>query len=129
MYRFLSLLLVFGSLGACAQEKGEANINLNVTEVSELIAANPKLVLIDVRTPEEFAQGHLKEAQLLNFYDANFKEEAAKLDPEMEYVVYCRSGGRSAKATAMLQELGFGMVHNMSGGIMAWNRADLQTEQ
>ncbi len=128
MYRILSFLFIFSTLGACAQSAGGANqTNMNVQEVNTLLDENKEVVLIDVRTPDEFNQGHLEGADLINFYGANFQDEVAKLDKEKEYVIYCRSGGRSGKAVNMMQQMGFKNVHNMSGGILAWNRANLKT--
>ncbi len=112
-------LLVTG-LSACAQNGGS---NLDVTQVSQMIADNEDIVLIDVRTPEEFMQGHLDGAKLINFYDANFQEEVKKLDTAKKYVVYCRSGGRSAKSVNAMKKLGFSEVYNMSGGVLAWQSA------
>ncbi len=127
MTRLLSFLLIFSALSACAQSEGTNQTNLNVEEVSQLLEQNKEVVLIDVRTPQEFEQGHLKGADLINYYGANFKDEVAKLDKDKEYVIYCRSGGRSGKAVNMMHGLGFEKIHNMSGGILAWNRANFET--
>lgn len=88
-----------------------------------MLAEDENIVLIDVRTPEEFQQGHLEGAKLINFYDANFQDEVKKLDQAKKYVVYCRSGGRSAKSVDAMKKLGFSEVYNMSGGVLAWQRA------
>lgn len=128
MYRILSFLIVFSALGACAQSAGGANqANLNVQEVNTLLDTDKEVVLIDVRTPEEYKQGHIEGSDLINFYGSDFQNEIAKLDKGKEYVIYCRSGGRSGKAVNMMQQMGFEKVHNMSGGILAWNRANLKT--
>lgn len=129
MIRLFSFLLIFSALGACAQSPNAKQTNLNVEEVSQLLTDNKEIVLIDVRTPDEYQQGHIAGSQLINFYGNNFKDEIAKLDQEKEYVIYCRSGGRSGKAVNMMQEMGFQNVHNMSGGILAWNRANYKTEK
>lgn len=128
MYKILSFLLVFSALGACAQSADVSKqTNLNVKEVNQLLQDNKEVVLIDVRTPEEYEQGHLEGSNLINFYGDSFQQEIGKLDKEKEYVIYCRSGGRSGKAVNMMQQMGFAKVHNMSGGILAWNRASLKT--
>lgn len=115
-------LLVTG-LSACAQKGGS---NLDVNQVSEMVSENQDIILIDVRTPEEFQQGHLEGAKLINFYDANFQEEIKKLDSAKKYVVYCRSGGRSSKSVSAMKKMGFTEVYNMSGGVLAWQREDLE---
>ena len=117
---FLIALLVTG-LSACAQSSGS---NLDVSQVSQMILDKENIVLIDVRTPEEFQEGHLEGAKLINFYDANFQEEVKKLDASKKYVVYCRSGGRSSKSVSAMKKIGFKDVYNMSGGVLAWQRAN-----
>lgn len=130
MYRLLSFLLVLSTLGACAQTaQSGARTDLNVNEVSQMMAEAKDIVLIDVRTPQEYQQGHLKGSELMNIYDAEFESRLKELDKEKEYVIYCRSGGRSGKAASMMEKMGFTNIHNMKGGILAWNRAGLKTEQ
>jgi len=132
MSRYLGIFLILISMGACAQsESSEATtqLNLDVQQVSELVKANTEVVLIDVRTPDEYAKGHLEGSNLINFYDPKFKEKVDELDKDVEYVVYCRSGGRSANAVELMQGLGFTKIHNMKGGILAWNRAGLPTQE
>jgi rhodanese-related sulfurtransferase len=123
MRKLLLLVLLVTGLSACAQKGGT---NLDVNQVSEMLAENPDIVLIDVRTPKEFNQGHLDGAKLINFYDPNFQGEVEKLDSAKKYVVYCRSGGRSAKSVNAMKKMGFKDVYNMSGGVLAWQGADLE---
>ena len=130
MSRFFSLVLVLSTLGACAQNTQEGSrTDLSVTEVAELVKADKKVVILDVRTPAEYQQGHIDNAQLMNIYDSDFEDRLKTLDKEVEYVVYCRSGGRSGKAAGMMENLGFTNLHNMKGGILAWNRAALPTKK
>ena len=123
MRNLLLMTLLVTGLSACAQKGGS---NLAVNQVSEMLADSQEIVLIDVRTPEEFQQGHLEGATLINFYDANFQEELKKLDSTKKYVVYCRSGGRSSKSVKAMKKMGFNDVYNMSGGVLAWQRAELE---
>lgn len=83
------------------------------------------LVVLDVRTPEEYAEGHLDGAVLVDFYDANFAEQLAALDPETPYLVYCRSGNRSGQTLGIMQQLGFASAVDIDGGILAWADAGL----
>jgi rhodanese-related sulfurtransferase len=77
------------------------------TEVSEAAAvAVSDAVIIDVRTPEEFAAGHLDGALLIDFKNPTFGDEIAKLDPSASYIIYCRSGNRSAQAATRMREIG-----------------------
>jgi rhodanese-related sulfurtransferase len=83
------------------------------------------LVVLDVRTPEEFAEGHLDGALLVDFYDADFSAQLAALDPDVPYLVYCRSGNRSGQTLAIMDELGFESAVDVDGGIVAWAGAGL----
>lgn len=93
------------------------------------VADNPPedLVILDVRTQEEFDEGHLEGAIMIDFYRDDFAEELAKLDPNVPYLLYCRSGNRSGQTTAIMQTLGFSDVSDIDGGILAWNQAGLAT--
>lgn len=83
------------------------------------------LVVLDVRTPEEFAEGHLDGAVLVDFYDADFTDQLAALDPDVPYLVYCQSGNRSGQTLSVMDQLGFSSVVDVGGGIVAWNAAGL----
>jgi rhodanese-related sulfurtransferase len=93
-------------------------------EAQELVAGGDVRVL-DVRTPEEFAEGHVAGATLIDFYEPDFAERIAALDRDATYVVYCRSGNRSGQATALMAEQGFSAVHDVDGGVLAWEAAGL----
>jgi len=95
-------------------------------QAAATIAAAPSdLVILDVRTPEEFAEGHIEGAVLLDFYREDFADELASFDPDVPYVLYCRSGNRSSGARAIMSELGFRSVEDVDGGIVGWQQAGL----
>ena len=79
-----------------------------------------KVQLIDIRTPEEFEEGHLEAAVNIDFLSEDFLKEMAKLDEDRPLLIYCRSGNRSAKATLQLQEQGFSHITDLKGGYEAW---------
>lgn len=85
-------------------------------------------VLLDVRTPGEFAQGHYVGAQNLDFYSPNFKSELSKLPKDTTYFIYCRSGNRSGQTLQLMKQLGFKKVYNLQGGI-AGSGAILEIEK
>lgn len=97
------------------------NRDVDVAEFSAL-AANGKGLLLDVRTPEEYAEGHLEGCTLIDFNSPGFQAEIAKLDRNQPVYLYCRSGGRSGRAADMMTDMGFKEVYNLEGGIMAWQR-------
>lgn len=86
------------SVASCGVETAETSQAATVT-VGDA-------VIIDVRTPEEFAAGHLDGALLIDVKNPSFDTEIAKLDPTAEYIVYCRSGNRSAQAADRMREVG-----------------------
>ncbi len=86
---------------------------------------NPDFKIVDVRTPKEFSEGHLDKAVLVDFYAKVFSEELQKLDKDKTYLIYCRSGRRSGNTLALMKELGFKKVYDMSGGILGWNAEKL----
>lgn len=120
---FLILLSLLG-LNACANAQSKTYTDLNVENFSKFLS-NDSVQLLDVRTPEEFAEGHIEDATNLNVYDKNFIEEAMKsLDSSKPVAVYCRSGKRSADAAQKLSEKGFKVI-NLKGGILAWKANNL----
>ena len=81
------------------------------------------VVVIDVRTPDEFASGHLPNAININFESGNFDQEISTLDKSKTYAVYCRSGNRSGQATAKMAKAGFKNIYDLDGGIIDWQNA------
>lgn len=88
--------------------------DLNPAEFVERVKQEPGVVL-DVRTPGEFASGHLKNAKNLDLMSGQFAAAVAKLDKSKTYYLYCASGGRSASAAGMLASNGFEKVYNAGG--------------
>ena len=81
--------------------------------------------IIDVRTPQEFAEGHIAGAELIDISQPDFAERIAALDPAATYFVYCRSDNRSGVATEMMLGMGFTSMFELRGGTVAWQQAGL----
>lgn len=77
------------------------------------IAVGPDTIVIDVRTPGEFAAGHLEGARLLDLNGGELEKALPELDPDAEYLVYCRSGNRSGQAKALMEKAGIADVTNL----------------
>lgn len=92
--------------GACSGEESSATPD-TVVIAAPTTAEKGMLVLLDVRTPDEFAAGHLQGAVNIDIEDASFADKIAELDKNGHYVVYCRSGRRSAVAVQALKDAGF----------------------
>lgn len=113
------LLAALGLTTACGQDIYE---NTDVQGFSGLIA-DTSVVLLDVRTAAEFAEGHIKGAVLIDQGQSGFVEKAkATLPIDKKIAVYCRSGRRSANAAGKLADIGYKCV-NLKGGIIAWKDA------
>ena len=111
------------TLSACGSEASSVT-NLSVTQFAEEIK-QPSIQVLDVRTPAEFAEGHLANSLNIDFQSGNFDSQIQTLDKSKSYAVYCRSGVRSAMAAEEMSHLGFKFVSNMVGGILEWSAAGL----
>ncbi|MBS9767175.1 MAG: thioredoxin family protein [Flavobacteriaceae bacterium] len=80
------------------------------------------VILLDVRTSEEVAQGQIEGSSSINFYDEDFVEKINLINKSKVICVYCRSGNRSSKAAKIMQENGFNRIYNLDGGTMAWSQ-------
>lgn len=107
------------ALIACGNTGGKVN-NLSVADFATKIS-DSSVVLMDVRTPGEFASGHIAGATNLDFESGVFDQEIQKLDKSKVYAVYCRSGNRSGQATAIMAKDGFKAIFNLDGGIINWS--------
>ena len=86
------------------------------------------LVVLDVRTPAEFAAGHLPRAVQLDIHAADFEAKLASLDRTPVYLVYCRTQNRSGRAAETMRRMGFGQVTVMLGGFTEWSRRGFPVE-
>ncbi|MCL9769985.1 rhodanese-like domain-containing protein [Flavobacterium sp. HXWNR69] len=117
--KVLSLVVLMFGMTSCMKTQTEG---VQVLEVSkyETKLKQPNVQLLDVRTPEEFSEGHLENAINIDVTAEDFDAKVAGLDKEKPVMVYCKSGGRSAKASARLKELGFKTISDLEGGITNW---------
>ena len=97
--------------------------NIDTDRFREL-TQSPDTVVLDVRQPGEVAQGKIKGAKVINVMSPDFAEKAAQLPRDKTYLVYCRSGNRSALACGKMAGLGFEKLYNLEGGYMAWRRRE-----
>ena len=104
--------------------------NISLQEAFNLIQQNQDsedFVIIDVRTPGEFAGEHIENAVNIDFDSENFADELDKLDKDRTYLIYCNTGIRSGQALEVMEKLDFREVYNMSGGIIEWKADGLPT--
>ena len=125
-------LLLAATFISCGQGNGGAQsgalVHLGPAEFSQAIQKN-EVVLIDVRTPEEYQGGYIQGAKNLNYFGADFEESISSFAKEKPVYVYCASGGRSEAACEDLVKNGVVSVYNLSGGMEAWRDENLPVEK
>lgn len=112
-----------------AQGEVSSYRDVSVEEASALITGEPPAQVIDVRTPAEFAQGHIEGAINIDVKSETFLEDLAKLDKGATYVLHCKSGARSARALEAMKGESFNSVAHMNSGFDGWTGAGLPTAQ
>ena len=124
MRKLLLILLTFLGINGCMNAHNKDYVNMDVERFAEYLS-NDSVQLVDVRTPEEYTEGHIAGSRNINVFNSDFIDEAEKaLDKSKPVAVYCRSGKRSADAAKILAENGFNVV-NLEGGILAWKENHL----
>jgi len=134
-------LVIFLSLTACSNGQSRTE---NATSGREQVAAGQykdadvatfrklwkekKGILLDVRTPGEFKQGHVPGAIDIDFLSDDFVEKVSKLDKDTTYLIYCRSGHRSHQAGTKMKQLGYKVV-NLEGGFLHWEEEGYEIEK
>lgn len=123
---FLSAFFYANTMSAQNQTR-EAKVK--VEEFEQKIKSSDDPQIVDVRTPEEYKKGHVKDALNVDWNSEEFDNMVKALDKNQPVYVYCLSGGRSAKAAERLKETGFTEIYELEGGMMAWNNAEKPTVQ
>ena len=126
MNKLIFLLLLTINFASCqnnesSKQDGTISQLLEPKEFLAKFKATKGAQLIDVRTPEEVAEGALEGAQNININDADFKDKLSKLDKNKAVFVYCRSGGRSGRCAQTCKEMGFKEIYDMKGGWLAYS--------
>ena len=113
---FLSILFFTSCKSKQESNQNEESFkNLTVEEVIILLEANPDIIVIDVRTPDEIAQtGAIENSINIDFKASDFKEKISALDKDKEYILFCKSGNRSGQASKIMAEMGFSNINNLN---------------
>ncbi len=139
--KFLSLLCLltfaginFPSCHTVSEKKTDAKTEITQTIIKEKLtvdAFQSKLIttqnyqLIDVRTPEEYAEGYIEGAKNINFHAADFASRLDNLNKELPIFIYCGVGGRSGKTATILGEKGFVEIYDLNGGYTEWINSNM----
>ena len=125
----LLIIILFGFiLPSCHAQQDRSVTALSPTEAAALIEkhkGDANFVILDIRTPGEYQSGHLKDAVMIDYYSKSFVDDIGRLDKEKSYLVYCRSGNRSARSMDLFQKLRFQQIYHLASGIRGWNSEGL----
>ena len=100
--------------------------NVDVNTARDLVTQDETVIVLDVRTPEEYAIGHIEGALNINIAEADFSKRISKLDRDKTYIIHCSANvknGRSAKSLEIMSRFGFDKLLNMEVGIIAWEQS------
>lgn len=86
-------------------------------------------IVIDVRTPDEYSHGHIRDAENLDYFRSDFRDQILKKDRKQKYLVYCKKGVRGARTMELMRECGFCDVINISGGFEHWQSQGMPVEK
>jgi len=123
--KYVFTAFVFLSMIACSPKEDVAS-TLGADDFKSKIDAGA--TLLDVRTPDEYASGHIENSINVDIKNPSFEENIAMLDKTRTYAVYCASGVRSGKAADLMKEQGFKSVYTLEGGIKTWKEKNLPLE-
>ncbi|RME85310.1 MAG: rhodanese-like domain-containing protein [Caldilineae bacterium] len=137
LFPLLLLLILTASLAACGGSNASAPaatevdlgalpVDVQPADVAALLD-NPNVVIVDVREPWEYDQGHIPGATLIPL--GSIPQRMSEIPRDKTVVAVCRSGNRSAQATGYLREHGYDNVHNMLGGMLAWEQEGYRVER
>ncbi|MGJ8592787.1 MAG: rhodanese-like domain-containing protein [Aquaticitalea sp.] len=104
----------------CQESPNKGEIKLVTPEEMKTLVDQKDVQLVDVRTPEEYAEGYIEHSQNIDFNSPTFDADVSKLDKTKPVILYCKGGGRSAQCAKKLQDAGFIKIYDLEGGITQW---------
>ena len=131
----LITLVIVPFVAGCSKattDSGQSITEVSAQEAYQVIqdnASNPDFIIVDVRTPAEYSEGHVANAVNVDYNSGTFNDDIGKLDRSKTYLIYCHSGNRSRAALAVMKGLDFKSIYHMYEGIVGWNGAGYPTVQ
>lgn len=126
---FLYLSILFLIAGCTiTQERLKENVTCKqAMKLIQIHSQDSNFVILDVRTPEEYNNGHIEKALNIDYNSVDFQDKIKELDKKKTYLVYCRTGGRSAKSIAIMKNLNFNNLYHVYEGIEKWKKKGYKT--
>lgn len=124
----LGALIILSISDMISQEKEHEAHLISVEELARHVEDSPELLLLDVRTKEEYEEGHLPGARNMDFLSEDFLLQVEQLPKDQAIYIYCRSGNRSAKAADLMRKAGFRQLYDLEGGYLKWEEEKLKKQ-
>ena len=124
MKKIFSVVIAVSALALSAC--GSSSFTTQSADEFAKTISDTSVVVLDVRTPAEFASGHIAQAMNIDVEGGAFEQQIASLDKSKTYAIYCHSGRRSANAAKIMSKAGFTSLYNLDGGVTAWANAGQQ---
>lgn len=128
MKRMIALVFALGCVSTGNAQTGSVH-NVSVPEFRALMDSLDGAVVIDLRTPEELAQGKIAGAVVIDFFGPGFEPAIAALDRNKVYLLYCAAGGRSGEAAELMRTMGFRKMYNLESGFNGWIKQKMPVEK
>jgi rhodanese-related sulfurtransferase len=120
-------ILAAGSVAA--QTEGTVVKNVTPDEAEKALKERKDIVVLDIRTPDEFKAGHIAGAKNIDFKSDDFAKQVATLDKSKTYIVHCGGGGRSTRSLTAFKEQKFSSILHLDKGFKAWEKAGKPVEK
>lgn len=120
--KFISVVVFAALTTFSCKAQQESNVTIISWDEVKPAMAEGNIVLVDVRTPKEFAAGSIEGAENIDYFDKDFEAKFAKFDKEAPIYIFCKSGNRSGKASKILAKMGFEEIYDIEGGYMNWEK-------
>lgn len=124
----LGALIILSTSDMISQEKEHEAHLISVEELARHVEDSSELLLLDVRTKEEYEEGHLPGARNMDFLSEDFLLQVEQLPKDQAIYIYCRSGNRSAKAADLMRKAGFRQLYDLEGGYLKWEEEKLKKQ-
>jgi len=120
--KIIQILLLAVFLSGCTFSQDKSGTHSIIAQEFQAQIQNNSVLLVDIRTPQEFQSGHIENAINIDFYASDFLVKMNELPKDKPVYIYCRSGNRTGQAASKLKQLGFPKVVDLKGGIKTWSQ-------